>query len=118
MMLNGLRFVQRRLYPSPEYFSDIAIDRLLGTGVTTMHLDDVPGRTLDAITFLGPAELFIEIIAECLLISEYGTHCLHIDTTTFSVSGEYNADFASRDMTITYNHPKTAGGISSSLSSG
>ncbi|MCK9318274.1 MAG: IS1634 family transposase [Methanoculleus sp.] len=41
-----------------------------------------------------------------MLTSEYGTHCLHVDTTAFSVSGEYDADFDSRDMTITYGHPK------------
>jgi len=75
--------------------------------VTSDHLnDDVLGRTLDAIAFFGPTELFNEIVAACLLASEYGTHCLHVDTTTFSVSGEYDADFDARDMTITYGHPK------------
>ena len=107
MVLNGLGFVERRLYLYPEFFSDIAVDRLLGAGVTIDHLnDDVLGRTLDAIAAYGPTELFNAIVAECLLASEYGMHCLHVDTTTFSVSGEYDADFASRDMTITYGCPK------------
>lgn len=107
MVLNGLGFVERRLYLYPAFFSDIAVDRLLGDGVTVDHLnDDVLGRTLDAIAAYGPTELFNEIVAECLLASDYGTHCLHVDTTTFSVSGAYDADFDSRDMTITYGHPK------------
>ncbi|WP_243668667.1 IS1634 family transposase [Methanoculleus chikugoensis] len=107
MVLNGLGFVERRLYLYPEFFSEIAVDRLLGEGITTEHLnDDVLGRTLDAIAAYGPTELFNAIVAECLLASDYGTHCLHVDTTTFSVSGEYDADFDSRDMTITYGHPK------------
>ncbi len=107
IVLNGLGFVERRLYLYPEFFSDIVIDRLLGDGVTTDHLnDDVLGRTLDAIAAYGPTELFNKIVAECLLASDYGTHCLHVDTTAFSVSGEYYANFDSRDMTITYGHPK------------
>lgn len=49
MALNGLGFVERRLYLYPEFFSDIAIDRLLGTAIQTDHLnDDLLGRTLDA----------------------------------------------------------------------
>ncbi len=107
MVLNGLGFVERRLYLYPDFFSDIAVDRLLGDGITIEHLnDDVLGRTLDAIAEYGPTELFNAIVSECLLSSDYGTHCLHVDTTAFSVSGEYDADFDSRDMTITYGHPK------------
>jgi transposase len=107
MVLNGLGFVERRLYLYPEFFSDIAVDRLLGDDVTTAHLnDDILGRTLDAIAAYGPTELFNEIVAECLLATDYGTHCLHVDTTTFSVSGAYDAEFDAREMTITYGHPK------------
>jgi len=107
MVLNGLGFVERRLYLYPAFFSDIAIERLLGEGVTTEHLnDDVLGRTLDAIAAYGPTELFNQIVAECLLASDYGTHCLHVDTTAFSVSGDYDVDFDSRDITITYGRPK------------
>jgi transposase len=58
MVLNGLGFVERRLYLYPEFFSDIAVDRLLGDGVTNDHLnDDVLSRTLDAIAAYGPTEL-------------------------------------------------------------
>jgi len=63
MVLNGLRFVERRLYP--EFFSVIAVDWLLGDGITPEYLnDDVLGRTLDTID---------------------------VDTTAFSVSGEYKS---------------------------
>jgi len=54
MVLNGLGFVERRLYLYPESLSDIAVDRLLGDGVIPDHLnDDVLGRTLDAIAALS-----------------------------------------------------------------
>lgn len=107
MALNGLGFVERCLYLYPEFLSEIAVDRLLGDGVIPAHLnDDVLGRTLDAIAAYGPTELFNAIVAECLLTSDYGTHCLYVDTTAFSVSGDYDTECDSRIMTITYGHPK------------
>jgi transposase len=108
MILNGLGFVERRLYMYPEFFVDIPLDRLLRKKSITYQdfNDDVLGRTLDAISAYGPTELFNEIATKCLFESDYGTYCLHIDTTTFSVSGEYDADFGSRDMTITCGHSK------------
>lgn len=97
--LNGLRFVERRLYMYPEFlhpelFADISADRLLGDGVTIDHLnDDVPGRTLDAIAAYGPTELFNEIVANCLFTSDYSTHLPPCRYYPFSVIGEYDADF-------------------------
>ena len=53
--------MEQRLYLYPEFFSDIAVRRLLGDGVTTDHLnDDVLVRTLDAIAMYGPTELIPE----------------------------------------------------------
>lgn len=107
MVLNGLGFIERRLYLFPDFFDDIAVERLLGEGITRDHLnDDVLGRTLDAIAAYGPTELFNEIVAECLLPTEFGSHCVHIDTTTFSVTGKYESDFNAGEIEITYGHPK------------
>jgi Transposase len=107
MTLNGLGFIERRLYLFPEFFDDIALSRLIGPGITREHLnDDVFGRTLDAIAEYGPTELFNEIVAECLLPDEFGSHCVHIDTTNFSVTGEYEPDFGTEEVQITYGYPK------------
>jgi len=107
MAINGLGFIERRLYLFPEFFDDIAVSRLLGSGVTRDDLnDDVLGRTLDAIAAYGPTELFNEIVAECLLPTEFGSHCVHVDTTNFSVTGEYESDFNVGEIGITYGYPK------------
>ncbi|MFA5003103.1 MAG: IS1634 family transposase [Methanolinea sp.] len=107
MVLNGLGFIERRLYLFPEFFDDIALSRLVGDGITRDHLnDDVFGRTLDSIAEYGPTELFNQIVAECLLPSEFGSHCVHIDTTNFSVTGEYEPDFGCEEIQITYGYPK------------
>ena len=45
MALNGLGFIERRLYLFPEFFDDIAVERLLGEGITTDQInDDLLGR--------------------------------------------------------------------------
>jgi len=107
MVLNGLGFIERRLYLFPDFFDDIAVERLLGEGITRDHLnDDVLGRTLDAIAAYGPTELFNEIVATCLLPTDFGSHCIHIDTTTFSVTGAYEAELDLGEIEITYGHPK------------
>ncbi len=107
MTINGLGFVERRLYLFPDFFEDVAVERLLGKGVYRDQLnDDVLGRTLDAIAAYGPTELFNEIVAECLLPTEFGSHCIHVDTTSFSVSGDYESESDTREIRITYGHPK------------
>jgi len=107
MVMNGLGYTQRRFYLFPSFFTDIAASRFLGSGITPEHLnDDVLGRTLDAIAAYGPTELFNEIALKSLLQSDYGSYCLHVDTTSFSVSGEYDSDFNSHEISITYGHSK------------
>ena len=107
MVLNGLGFVERRLYLFPDFFDDIAVEHLLGAGTTRDQLnDDVLGRTLDAISNYGPTELFNEIVSECLLSTPYGCRCIHVDTTNFSVTGDYEPDFDAGQIEITHGYPK------------
>jgi len=107
MVLNGLGFIERRLYLFPEFFDDIAVERLLGEGITTDQInDDLLARTLDAIAEYSPTELFNEIVANCLISTEFGSHCIHVDTTNFSVTGEYESDFGTEEIKITYDPPK------------
>ncbi|HPY61400.1 MAG TPA: IS1634 family transposase [Methanospirillum sp.] len=107
MILNGLGFVERRLYLYPEFFEGIAVERLLGPGVKREHLtDDTLGRTLDAIAEYGPTELFNEIVARCL--HHYGEEIqrIHVDTTSFSVYGDYDEEDKTEEIRITKGHPK------------
>ncbi|KXS46015.1 MAG: transposase [Methanohalophilus sp. T328-1] len=63
MVLNGLGFIEHRLYLFPEFFDDIAVERLLGEGITREHLnDDVLGRTLDTV-----AAWVKEVVLNCLI---------------------------------------------------
>ncbi|MCK4269729.1 MAG: IS1634 family transposase [Methanogenium sp.] len=106
IVINGLGFFQHRLYLFSDFFKEIPIDRLLGKDIDTSCLNDSSiGRTLDAIYEFGPTELYSHIVAENLIDTEYGQRCVHVDTTNFSVYGDY-PDSGEGTIDITYGHAK------------
>ncbi len=110
MILNGLGFANRQLYLVPQYFANKPIEHLLGAGITADMLnDDCLGRTLDWIYEHDPtlqARRRFGIKAQQV----------HIDTTSFSVNGEYLAQGRSNEegneeeeavpITITYGYSR------------
>jgi len=91
MILNGLGFIDSRLYLFPEFLSDKPIERLFGRAIKAEWFnDDAMGRCLDAIMSYGATKLYTEY---ALHIGE--RRCLlgrssHVDTTTLSVYGDYS----------------------------
>lgn len=70
------------------------------------HLnDDALGRKLDAIYEHGPTELFSNIVFEVMRLQRWHTHFLHIDTTSFSLYGEYPEE-READIRIELGSPK------------
>jgi len=107
MILNGLGYVERRLYLFPAFFTDISLTRLFNKDITPDQLnDDVLGRTLDALDAFGPTELFNHIISENLERHQFAINLVNADTTNFSVYGEYDSDTNTEKIEITYGHPK------------
>lgn len=107
LVLNGLGFSERRLYIFPEYFDGLAVDRLFGDGISPGDFnEDVIGRSLDRIKSFGSTELFNEIVLKAMKKFRFGNHLLHIDTTSFSVHGDYEKDDDFSEIKITYGHPK------------
>ena len=85
LLLNCLGFTESRLYLMPEYFDDIATERLIGDGIEAKHLNQyVFGETLDALAEYGPTELFTGVIHEIFDSLLHGVLRLHYDTTTIS----------------------------------
>lgn len=106
MVLNGMGFVDRPLYMTPEFFNKVPCERLLGAGILPEYLnDDALGKTLDCIYEYGPTELFNDVIFHGVM-KKLGlhTHLLHLDTTSFSLYGEYPEGEA--DIRIDYGVPK------------
>jgi len=93
MILNGLGFINQRLYLMPEFFQNKPVDRLLGEGITADQLnDDTLGRTMDAIYDYNPTELYAHISAQSCVILGLHSRFGHMDSTGFHVDGKYNAD--------------------------
>jgi transposase len=90
MILNGLGFSNRQLYLVPQYFANKPVEHLLGRGITADMLnDDCLGRTLDWLYAHDPTKLFAGIARRARQVFGIQTQQIHVDTTSFSVSGEY-----------------------------
>jgi transposase len=90
MVLNGLGFSNRRLYLVPQYFANKPVELLLGSGIAAEDLnDDCLGRTLDWLYAHDPTALFAGIAAQARHCVGVVARQLHVDTTSFSVSGAY-----------------------------
>jgi transposase len=90
MILNGLGFSNRQLYLVPQYFANKPVEHLLGKGITADMLnDDCLGRTLDWLYAHDPTKLFAGIARRARQVFGVQTKQIHVDTTSFSVSGEY-----------------------------
>ncbi len=90
MILNGLGFTNRQLYLVPQYFENKPVEHLLGEGITADMLnDDCLGRTLDWLYEHDVTTLFAGLAYQARRRFGIAAQNLHIDTTSFSVSGDY-----------------------------
>jgi transposase len=90
MILNGLGFSNRQLYLVPQYFANKPVEHLLGRGITADMLnDDCLGRTLDWLYAHDPTKLFAGIARRARQVFGVSSKQVHVDTTSFSVSGAY-----------------------------
>ena len=92
MILNGLGFVNKRLYLVPQFFEDKPISRLLGEGFEASQFnDDRLGRALDAFYETGVTPLFAKISRRTFEVLGRKPGQGHLDTTTLSAYGRYNS---------------------------
>jgi transposase len=102
MVLNGLGFVNQRLYLVPEFFRNKPVEQLLGEDITAEQLnDDTLGRTLDAIFAANPTEVYAAVAAHSCQCLGLKPRCGHLDSTSFHVDGRYNADQPSNEGVVT-----------------
>jgi len=111
MILNGLGFIDDRLYMFPEFLRNKPVDRLLGEGLSAEHFnDDVLGRALDGIYKYGTTKLFTEIAFDVGIKEGLLSRSAHFDTTTLSVYGEYeeeeHVNLTNNKISITHGFSK------------
>ena len=108
MILNGLGFVNKRLYLIPNFFEDKPLDLLLGQGIEASHLnDDRLGRALDTYYATGVTTLFAKLSRRMFKVLDMKPSRGHLDTTTLSVYGRYNsAEEDPKELHITQGYSK------------
>ncbi len=107
MILNGLGFSNRRLYLVSQFFATKPVEHLLGPGITAEMLhDDCLGRTLDWLYAHDPTALFAGIARQARQRFGISARQVHVDTTSFSVTGEYAADLDAHTLAVTYGYSR------------
>jgi transposase len=108
MILNGLGFVSRPLYLTPEFFQNKPVDLLVGEGVEAADLnDDCLGRALDQLFEHGVTELFAKVSANALQVFGIETQYAHLDSTSFGLHGEYETEEGEpQAIDITYGYSR------------
>jgi transposase len=107
MILNGLGFSNRRLYLVAQFFATKPVEHLLGPGITAEMLhDDCLGRTLDWLYDQDPTALFAGIARQARQRFGIAARQVHVDTTSFAVTGEYAADLDAHTLAVTYGYSR------------
>ena len=91
LILNGLGFMDDRLYMFPKFLENKPVGRLFGGEVCAADFnDDSLGRLLDSIHAYGVTKLYSEIALPIALKHKLLTKRAHFDTTSLSVYGDYD----------------------------
>ena len=93
LVLNGLGFVNQRLYLVPSFFESKPTERLIGRGILPEHFnDDVLGRALDSLYDYGVTELYSVVALGAAKRLGLTPRFAHLDSSSFHVDGKYNSD--------------------------
>ena len=107
MVINGLGFMNSRLSMTSHYFKDKPVAQLLGDEITAEHLnDDCLGRALDKIAEYGVTKLYSEISFEIAKEKNLLSQRMHMDTTSFSLTGRYDVEIEDSSPVPTYGYSK------------
>jgi transposase len=107
MVVNGLGFSNRQLYLVPQFFATKPVAELLGPGITAQMLnDDCLGRTLDWLYAHDPTRLFAGLAYRARKVFGINRREIHVDTTSFSVSGAYESEDDDAAIAITYGYSR------------
>src|SRR5258708_19244905 len=86
MVLNGLGFVNRPLYLTPEFYANKPVEVLIGAGISAEDLnDDCLGRALDVVYRVGVTEIFVQVASYALWVMRIVPRFVHVDTSAFSL---------------------------------
>ena len=107
MILNGLGFSNRPLSLTPQFFANTPLDLLFRQGVTAEMFNRFKlGRTLDEAYDYGCALLLSELALGVCDQEGIDRRFNHLDTTSFSLTGDYVPDSDEHAIAITHGYAK------------
>jgi len=107
MILNGLGFSHRPLAFTPQFFANTPLDLLFRPGVKAEMCNRFTlGRSLEEIQVYG-CDLLLSEVAMAVCVHEgIDQRCTPLDTTSFSLTGDYVPTSDEHTMTITQGYAK------------
>jgi transposase len=107
MILNGLGFSNRPLSLTPQFFANTPLDLLFRPGVTAEMFNRFKlGRSLDEVYAYGCDLLFSEVAMAVCAHEGIDQRFNHLDTTSFSLTGDYMPDSDEHAIAITHGYSK------------
>ena len=107
MILNGLGFANRPLSLTPQFFANKPLDLLFRAGVEAEMFNRFKlGRTLDEVHAYGCDLLFSELALAVCAQEGIEQRFHHLDTTSFSLSGDYVPESDEQAIRITHGYSK------------
>lgn len=95
MVLNGLGLTSRALYLMPEYMENKPVKLLIGEDLEASDFnDDTLGRALDELFQAGITEVFAQVAQDAVATYGLDVAFAHTDTSSFSLSGQYESAVA------------------------
>jgi transposase len=106
-VLNGLGFANRPMSLTPQFFANKPLDLLFREGVRAEMFNRFKlGRTLDEVHAYGCDLLFSELALAVCVQEGIKQRFHHLDTTSFSLSGDYVPERDEQAITITHGYSK------------
>jgi transposase len=107
MILNGLGFANRPLSLTPQFFTNKPLDLLFRQGVCAEMFNRFKlGRTLDEVYAYGCDLLLSELALAVCAQEGIDDRFTHLDTTSFSLTGDYLPDSDEHAIVITHGYSK------------
>ncbi len=107
MIINGLGFSDRPMTLTPQFFQTKAMEALFRTGVTPDMFNRFKlGRALDACHDYGCDTLFSEVSLQACKRNNIDCRFNSEDTTTFTLTGEYDVDCDEHTIEIKHGFSK------------
>jgi len=107
MILNGLGFANKPLTLTPQFFTNKPLDLLFRQGVEAEMFNRFKlGRTLDDLHTYGCDVLFSELALAVCAHEGIDQRFHHLDTTSFSLNGDYVPERDEQAIRITHGYSK------------